>query len=83
MFEVRLITREEIADFIRIHSMVYGRHPSETYFRQANERFDEQRDIGAFDGDTLIASSVIHDLRLTLPGGATERLGGITNVEAC
>lgn len=80
MFEVRLITREEIADFIRIHSMVYGRHASDTYFRQANERFDEQRDIGAFDGDTLIASSVIHDLRLTLPGGASERLGGITNV---
>lgn len=80
MFEVRLITRDEIPAFIRVHSMVYGRHPSETYLRQANERFDEQRDIGAFDGDTLIASSVIHDFRLTLPGGAVERAGGITNV---
>ena len=80
MFEVRLITRDEIAAFIRVHSMVYGRHPSETYFRQANERFDEQRDIGAFDGDALIASSVIHDFRLTLPGGGIERAGGITNV---
>lgn len=80
MFEVRLITREEIPAFIRVHSMVYGRHPSETYHRQAHERFDEQRDIGAFDGDTLIGSSVIHDFRLTVPGGALERAGGITNV---
>ena len=80
MFEVRLITREEIAAFIRVHSMVYGRHASETYLRQANERFDEQRDIGAFDGDTLIGSSVIHRLRLTLPGGASAPTGGVTNV---
>ncbi|MGE3855577.1 MAG: GNAT family N-acetyltransferase [Dehalococcoidia bacterium] len=80
MFEVRPITREEIPAFIRVHSMVYGRHPSETYHRQAQERFDEQRDIGVFDGDDLIGSSVIHDFRLTVPGGAVERAGGITNV---
>ncbi|MEX2446292.1 MAG: GNAT family N-acetyltransferase [Dehalococcoidia bacterium] len=84
MFEVRPIAREEVPAFIRVHTAAMGRHPTEAYLRSAGDRFERQRDIGAFEDGQLIGSSVIHWLHLQVPDGAggarSLPTGGVTNV---
>jgi predicted acetyltransferase len=78
--EIRKITTEQWAEFARVMGIVFGEGHSDEELADDKRGFEFDRSIAAFDGDRIVGTGGADSLELTLPGGTSTPVGGLTAI---
>ena len=73
---LRSVTAGELETFARVEARANNRHATQEYVVHGQHSLATERTLAAFAGDELVATSVSHAFRLSVPGGEV-KLGGI------
>jgi predicted acetyltransferase len=76
--QLRPITAEEWPRFVRAMSAVFGEEPRAAYLETVSPVGELDRSLALFDGDRVAATSGIYSREMTVPGGASVPMAGIT-----
>lgn len=76
--EIRPILEDEFPAVLALSCMAFGEEATEEDGRAYRAAFPFDRSLCAFEDGRLVASSAVLSLELTLPGGATLPMGGVT-----
>jgi predicted acetyltransferase len=74
----RPITADEFGDMLALDAGLFGYRPTPDDASYLSGLFEPSRTLCAFDGDVMVATSAALPLEVTLPGGASARMAGIT-----
>ncbi|MGY6502707.1 MAG: GNAT family N-acetyltransferase [Acidimicrobiales bacterium] len=77
---LRPVAEEEFARFARVVEGSFGFHADDQVVDDLRSVTELDRTIGAFDGDDVLGSAGAFTFELTLPGGTTESVAGVTYV---
>jgi predicted N-acetyltransferase YhbS len=78
--EIRPITTEQWAEFARVMGIVFGESDSDEELADHKRGFEFDRSMAAFDGDRIVSTGGADSLELTLPGGTSIPVGGLTAI---
>lgn len=78
--ELRAITADELAEFVRVVWTAFGEQPNAATVDAWAAATEVDRTAAAFDGDQMVATSGAFTMQLTVPGGAAVPVGGLTVV---
>src|SRR5215469_1581591 len=81
--EIRPVTHDELPAFWRAAHISFGERPDEAQFESWRELLEVDRTLAAFDPDevdAIVASAAAYSFKLTLPGGTTVPVAGVTAV---
>jgi predicted acetyltransferase len=78
--EIRPITAEQWAEFARVMGIVFGESDSDEELADHKRGFEFDRSMAAFDGDRIVSTGGADSLELTLPGGTSIPVGGLTAI---
>lgn len=76
----RPIHDSEFDEWVRIESAAFGGVPDPDHIALERKLMPFDRIIGAFDGDRVIAAAASYPFQMTVPGGASIPVGGVTAV---
>jgi predicted acetyltransferase len=78
--EIRPITTEQWVEFARVMGIVFGEGHSDEELADHKRGFEFDRSMAAFDGDRIVSTGGADSLELTLPGGTSIPVGGLTAI---
>lgn len=78
--ELRPITDDEFAAFVRACELTFGLTASEEKIERVRTLLPLDRTIAAFDGGDIVGTAGAYDFTITLPGGARVPTAGVTFV---
>jgi predicted acetyltransferase len=81
-YEICEITADNLPELHRVASTAFGEDPKQERIDDENLVVEFDRMIGVADGDQLVASAGAYSFELTVPGGTTVPMAGVTWV-AC
>jgi predicted acetyltransferase len=76
----RTIVESEYDEWVRIESAAFGGFPEPTLVELERKLVSIDRVIGAFDGPSLIGAAASYGMDMTVPGGGTIPVAGVTAV---
>ncbi|HZA60866.1 MAG TPA: GNAT family N-acetyltransferase [Actinomycetota bacterium] len=77
--EIRDIDETEFDEFFRLTSLAFGEHPDPKETENERLIFEPERSLAAFEGTTMVGSTMSATMRMTVPGGDVP-LAGVTSV---
>lgn len=78
--EVRPIEDEEFADYTRTIMSAFGGHPTDEDLEFQRIGFERDRSLAAFDAGAVVGCAGAISFELTLPGGTSTPVAGVTAV---
>jgi predicted acetyltransferase len=75
---LRPITADEFGALVELDAALFGYQPTPDHAARMSKLIEPSQTLCAFDGDHIVASSVVLPLEVTLPGGARVSMAGIT-----
>jgi predicted acetyltransferase len=78
--EIRPITPEEFPLYVRAGMTAFGSHPTEQNSAHWRALVEFDRSLAVFDGPEIVATAGALSFGLTLPGGPTIPVAGVTSV---
>ena len=79
-YQLRPVTEEEWPAYVRAVETAFGSSPSEDDVAEWRAQTDIDRTLAAFEGDRIVGNAGAFSLELTVPGGATIPMAGVTAV---
>lgn len=79
-FELRAITDEEYPAWSRSVVLAFGHHASDAEIEDHRIAFERDRSLATFDGGEIVGTAGAFSFDLTLPGGTTTPVAGVTAV---
>ena len=76
----RTVTEDEMDEWFRIESAAFGTFPDPTLVELERRLVPLDRVIGAFDGSALVGAAASYAMDMTVPGGGTIPVAGVTAV---
>ncbi|MBN1629147.1 MAG: GNAT family N-acetyltransferase [Thermoleophilia bacterium] len=76
--EIRAPREEEFPALIRVSCLAFGEEPAPEDEEQYRRSFPFGRALSAYEGGNMVATSTVLTQELTLPGGRTLPMGGVT-----
>src|SRR5260370_35859451 len=77
-FEMRLITPDELQEFMLTEGSAFGQRPSEQDIAARRPTFEFDRSLAAFDGGRIVGTAGTLSLELTLPGNRAIPAAGVS-----
>jgi predicted acetyltransferase len=77
-YEIREITADNLLELHRVISTAFGEEPKPERIEDEHLTIEFDRMIGVADGDQLVASAGAYSFELTVPGGNTLPMAGVT-----
>ncbi len=77
-FEIRRITEDEWPAALDVMRIAFGEEYTDEDTASFKTAFPFERSLGAFDCSRLVGVSGVYSLQLTVPGGASVPMGGVT-----
>jgi hypothetical protein len=76
----RTVTEDEMDEWFRIESAAFGTFPDPKLVELERRLVPIDRVIGAFDGSALVGAAASYAMDMTVPGGGTIPVSGVTAV---
>lgn len=77
-FRIRAVREDEFPTVFALSCAAFGEHDTGEDEQAHRLGFPFDRALAAFDGDKMVATSAVYSQELTLPGGVTIPMGGLT-----
>jgi predicted acetyltransferase len=78
--EIRSISQDEYIPFFTALDFTFGGTPNPKNYESARAEFEFDRSVAAFDGPRIVGTAGFQSFEMTLPGGETAPMGGVTYV---
>jgi predicted acetyltransferase len=78
--EIRAIGEDEFAEFVRVEGVAFGHIVQEADREAERTTIELDRTVAAFEGDDIVGTAAAYSFDLTLPGGGTIPVAGVTAV---
>jgi predicted acetyltransferase len=79
-FDLRPVTEEEWPAYVRAVETAFGSTPADDDVTEWRALTDIERTLAAFEGDRIVGNAGAFSLDLTVPGGSTIPMAGVTAV---
>jgi predicted acetyltransferase len=76
--EIRRVTEEEWPAVLDVSRIAFGEEYTDEDDASFKGAFPFERSLGAFDGGRLVGTTAVYGLQLTVPGGGSLPMGGLT-----
>ena len=76
--DIRPITPDEYRDFMVAEGIAFGGRPTDADLEQRRATFELNRSLAAFEDGHVVATAGAYSFDLTLPGGATVAVPGVS-----
>jgi predicted acetyltransferase len=76
--EIRPITEDEFPAAVAVTNAAFGENPTEEDIEAWRPAVPFDRTLAAFENGRMVAITAVLSLELTVPGGATVPMGGLT-----
>ncbi len=77
-YEIRPIVPEEYREFMVAEGSAFGSHPTDAELEQRRDTFEFDRTLATFDDGRIVATAGAYSFDLTLPGGKTVAVPGVS-----
>ena len=78
--EIRPVTAEEWADYLRAENIPFGNHITDEEMKVQSQRYGAWNTLAAFEAGRIVATAGDWDMQLTLPGLTEVHAPGVTAV---